>query len=184
MGYLLATQHGCHSEQRMKRLASTNISAFLTACALTLSLSATWLQGDSLDSGGASLNAGRDHDPDHGAMNGSATRDTDIDAEHVVPTPQLLRPALPGHPDPSLRKEYRGFSSRLDSVSQRIDRAQREGRYTPDQADLHRADVAKIQARFKKKDDGQAQKLRSVDRARMEKDVKAQEGMVNEIDKH
>jgi hypothetical protein len=82
--------------------------------------------------------------------------------------------------DARLHGEYRGYSGRLRKVDEGIARAEKDGRYTAEEARQRRAEVQKVRASLRKLSDKGGPKLSVAQRAKFEAEVKAREDTANE----
>jgi hypothetical protein len=81
------------------------------------------------------------------------------------------------HPESSLHREYRGFSSRLAALDERIDENVDKRLYTSEEAAKHHADLKSIRARFRNITN-KTRWLSAAQRAQIDSDIKAQELLI------
>lgn len=172
----------------MKNPTLLILAALLAAGGLTPPLAADGANGPS----GVPDNVAASHDNETGSVSsrsqddgrkssprGDADRGLDRDREERHderrPLAEAQRRAPGRRKDRGLRSEYQPYSTRLTHVEESVDKAEREHRYTRDEARLHRRELAAIRARFRRNSDRQAEELNDRDRQRLELDIHNQE---------
>jgi hypothetical protein len=86
------------------------------------------------------------------------------------------------HPESALHRQYRGFTSRLDALDERIDENVGKHLYTADEAAKLHGALKSIRARFRNITN-KTRWLSAAQRAQIDSDIKAQELRIGGTDK-